>query len=385
MYNEVRAICWVIGSPSECGNSSSRPSDVPCDRGDWAWLFGILLFYGPLWICVLLTIIAMGMIYMQVRNTFKRNDQYKFQGGRRLSNIISNRNGFASAAVLTESAEAAHQTIDAAGQMSSRMSRFSAFSSNKRALKELQEALEHEEDEAKINHFDDDAPLEDITENQDEDAAELGYPTERAPYYKNPISTDSEMSGGIGLKSGWMAAKNEVRMSQSTSVSLPTKRALKIQSRAQRKQNMFATQAILYSASFFITWTPSTVWSVAYWLGAGGIGYDLASATCEPLQGFWNMLIFIRSRPSSQEKLQRIFGSYCCRWLELLPKMYESSNEDSRVLDMSSVDRRGRISNARFSHESMEVMASEHPHFEIQPENEKSVHFDTEPSILDSL
>jgi hypothetical protein len=39
-YNHVGATCWVIGSPPDCGNSSFQPGDVPCDRGDWAWVYG---------------------------------------------------------------------------------------------------------------------------------------------------------------------------------------------------------------------------------------------------------------------------------------------------------------------------------------------------------
>jgi uncharacterized membrane protein YgcG len=54
MYNHIGAVCWIQGSPSGCGNSSFKGSgEVPCDRGDWAWLYGMVMFYLLLWICIL--------------------------------------------------------------------------------------------------------------------------------------------------------------------------------------------------------------------------------------------------------------------------------------------------------------------------------------------
>lgn len=405
MYNEVRTVCWVIGSPSECGHSSSIPSDIPCDRGDWAWLFGILLFYGPLWLCVLLTIISMVMIYVQVRRTLQRNEQYRFQSGRRASGLVYNRSGPPPSRLESESAVSdttGHITINAAGQMSSRMSRFSAFSLNKKSIEELKAVSELHDDEEKVDHVVDESTPgeeeEDGTENHDEDPSELdAMPAWRRPYNRSSFSADShsEMSGydGGSLKSGWMvstaATDSEVlRVSNERAARArkrESRRLSKMEFRAQKKQNMFAIQAILYSTSFFITWTPSTIWSVAYWLGAGGVGFDLASACCEPLQGFWNLLIFIRSRPKSQEKLQRIFGSFCCFCVNLLPNMNESSNESSKVLDRSSNERRRR-SSMRNSQDSVEAIASDHRRSEghSQLEQEKCVAFETEPSSDES-
>ena len=177
-------------------------------------------------------------------------------------------------------------------------------------------------------------------------------PAELQPHARNAYSmADSEASGGIGLRSGWLQASELPSTgkplgnppAEKTGNRSSAFRARPSQgSRARRKQNLFAIQAILYSGSFFITWTPSTIWSVAYWFGVGGIGFDIAAATCEPLQGFWNMLIFIRSRPSSQEKIRRVFGSFCCFWMNLLPKMPDIT--DSSVLDASG--QRGRRSSA---------------------------------------
>lgn len=407
MYNEIRTVCWVIGSPSECGNSSSSPSDIPCDRGDWAWLFGIILFYGPLWVCVLLTIIAMVMIYVQVRRTLKRNEQYRFQAGRRTSGLFYNRTGRPPTNLESESAlsgTGGHRTVDAAGQMSARMSRFSAFSLTKKSMEELKavseiqddaEGMEQHEESTPADDEDEDEDGECDTENHDEDPSELeAMPAWRRPYSRSYVSTESyaERSGNNegSLRSGWMVSTTTdsevLAASTRSSARARIRRASKMQYRAQKKQNMFAIQAILYSTSFFITWTPSTVWSVAYWLGAGGVGFDLASACCEPLQGFWNLLIFIRSRPSSQAKLQRIFGSFFCFCVNLLPNMNESSNESSKNMDRSSTDRRRKSSMMRNSQDSVEAIASEQrrSQSEAHIEHEKCVAFETDPSSDES-
>lgn len=52
MYNHVGAVCWVIGSPPGCENSSYHASEEPCERGNWSWLYGMVMFYIPLWICI---------------------------------------------------------------------------------------------------------------------------------------------------------------------------------------------------------------------------------------------------------------------------------------------------------------------------------------------
>ena len=100
-----------------------------------------------------------------------------------------------------------------------------------------------------------------------------------------------------------------------------------------KRQNLFATQAILYSGSFFITWIPSTIWSICHWFNIGSFWFDLFAAICEPLQGFWNMLIFIRRRKSSQEKIKRTFRAiFCCFQCRSDP---EPKSEERRSSGMS--------------------------------------------------
>ncbi|EEC48221.1 predicted protein [Phaeodactylum tricornutum CCAP 1055/1] len=78
-YNQITQVCWIIGYPSGCGNSSNIRSNIPCVRGNWSWNYGILLFYGPLWLCIVLTIIAMANIYLVLRATHTRMQRYSTQ------------------------------------------------------------------------------------------------------------------------------------------------------------------------------------------------------------------------------------------------------------------------------------------------------------------
>ena len=66
-YNHIGAVCWVNGSPAQCGSSTFvKNPDVPCERGDHAWLYGMLMFYLPLWICILLQVYFNATIYFSV-------------------------------------------------------------------------------------------------------------------------------------------------------------------------------------------------------------------------------------------------------------------------------------------------------------------------------
>jgi hypothetical protein len=38
MYNHIGAVCWVIGSPPGCENSTFLPGEELCERGNWASL-----------------------------------------------------------------------------------------------------------------------------------------------------------------------------------------------------------------------------------------------------------------------------------------------------------------------------------------------------------
>ena len=83
---------------------------------------------------------------------------------------------------------------------------------------------------------------------------------------------------------------------------------------AEEDAHWVTTQALLYSAAFFITWTPSTLVSTMIWFRSPWYWLQILTAICEPLQGFWNLLIFMRNRPDSVENLQRLLSCklQCC-------------------------------------------------------------------------
>jgi hypothetical protein len=148
-YNQVGNVCFIIGSPYGCGNSTFAGGGPPCDRGDFAYLYGLFLFYVPTWICLIIQII-------------------------------------------------------------------------------------------------------------------LNFKIRRALVKSNSSEVD------------WVTR-----------------------------------QCLLYSLAFFVTWAPSTIWSILSWTGGGGFWFDLSSCLIEPLQGFWNLLIFIQNRPGSKKRLERILmGEY---------------------------------------------------------------------------
>ena len=154
LYNHIGAVCWVMGLPQGCGNSNYQPGDEPCERGDFAWLYGVSLFYGPLWCCIVFTSFAMTMIYRKVKRTEDRSSTY---------NIGSSYN--------TRSKEV------------------------------------------------------------------------------------------------WI-------------------------------------QALLYTASFYITWLPSTLWSITQWFGVPMFWLDILATICEPSQGLLNLLVFIRPRKDLRMQLR---------------------------------------------------------------------------------
>ena len=276
MYNQVGNVCWVIGSPAECENSSASPSDIPCDRGNWAWLFGILLFYGPIWVCVFLTIIAMFVIYFKVQQTYQKSTRY--------------------------------------GSV-----RFSMQGSS----------MLQSEPEPNRSRFWCCQKPEPGDSNRESSLQESGI-----------------QESGISLGRASRTSDGSVDLSRARE---------RFVSRRRNKERMFATQAILYSGSFFITWMPSTIWSICHWFNVSSFYIDLFAAICEPLQGFWNMLIFIRRRQSSQKKLKSIFSTlFCvniCKGWCSNTKPQEAEMETSELGDSVSTEQGPSRSSKEFTKE----------------------------------
>lgn len=121
-----------------------------------------------------------------------------------------------------------------------------------------------------------------------------------------------------------------------------------------------ATQAILYSLTFLITWMPSTLWSIAHWFNWSAYWLDIAAAVAEPLQGLWNFLIFLKSRPRTVIKI-RGFLSKIFPWISPLPSQRKrgvsTNNPDSGVesrsfIFISALMKRSVFRSSGFSTES---------------------------------
>eukprot|EP00977_Amphora_coffeiformis_P017517 scaffold5771_cov171-Amphora_coffeaeformis.AAC.34 len=148
-YSHIGAVCWVNGSPPGCGRSVFQENpEVPCERGDYAWLYGMILFYAPIWVCILLLV-----------------------------------------------------------------------------------------------------------------------------YFNARIYFSADVSQG---DAHWVAQ-----------------------------------QAMWYFLAFVASWAPSTIWSAKHYNSGGRFGLDFAAAICEPLAGFWNLLIFLSNRPATRK---RLLATLMCQW-----------------------------------------------------------------------
>lgn len=79
-----------------------------------------------------------------------------------------------------------------------------------------------------------------------------------------------------------------------------------------------ASRAVMYSMAFVITWTASTIWSFAQFFDYYPFWVSYLWTLLEPLQGFWNFLIFIHNRPESKHKVKRLLT--CGLWKQSLPE-----------------------------------------------------------------
>ena len=191
IYNHIEAVCWTMGLPQGCENSNYTPSDVPCERGNYAWIYGFALFYAPLWVCIILTTVAMIMIYYKFRQTEKRNLRY----------------------------------------------------------------------------------------------AGARYDSRRRTFLRS---------------------------------------------------DRIAMQAILYTFAFYITWLPSTIWSLTWWNNKAMFWLDLLACICEPSQGSMNLVVFLRPRPEVRARLRQQFC--CC--LQRHESAPDETGETTGTFDESQNGRR---------------------------------------------
>mmetsp|Transcript_30894 Transcript_30894/g.55983 ORF Transcript_30894/g.55983 Transcript_30894/m.55983 type:complete len:333 (+) Transcript_30894:115-1113(+) len=67
LYNNANLWCWIAAYPSSCEDNSGDHGDVPCTRGQNAWLFRWLIFYGPIWLIILAVTGIMIMLTRSVK------------------------------------------------------------------------------------------------------------------------------------------------------------------------------------------------------------------------------------------------------------------------------------------------------------------------------
>ena len=84
---------------------------------------------------------------------------------------------------------------------------------------------------------------------------------------------------------------------------------------------------MLYFFAFVASWAPSTIWSAKHYNSGGTFGLDLAAAICEPLAGFWNLLIFLSNRPATR---QRLWAALTCQCTNTTTSSDESTEDASR-------------------------------------------------------
>jgi len=82
-YNPTGTVCWVMGD---------HDGDLDMEND---WIYGIALFYGPLWICVVACVTSMIIIYRQVRDQMKRMLRYSIDAPS-MDGSMHNTSGFSS-------------------------------------------------------------------------------------------------------------------------------------------------------------------------------------------------------------------------------------------------------------------------------------------------
>lgn len=72
LYNNANLWCWIASYPANCEDASGKPGPVTCERGQNAWLFRWLIFYGPIWLAIFAVIIMMIMLTLSIYSEEKR-------------------------------------------------------------------------------------------------------------------------------------------------------------------------------------------------------------------------------------------------------------------------------------------------------------------------
>jgi len=76
LYNNVWQICWLEGYPYDCQDSWSYGDEADCTRGDNGWIYAIAFTFFPPWMCMLMSLVIMYLIWRSVRRLEQRLSRY---------------------------------------------------------------------------------------------------------------------------------------------------------------------------------------------------------------------------------------------------------------------------------------------------------------------
>lgn len=89
MFNNSTLWCWVNAYPIGCSQSYANDGFTDCTRGDNAEIYRWAFFFGPLWLCVLLCMIIMFMIFYGIRKQENKLKKYQFTANRRRNSSVN--------------------------------------------------------------------------------------------------------------------------------------------------------------------------------------------------------------------------------------------------------------------------------------------------------
>lgn len=132
--------------------------------------------------------------------------------------------------------------------------------------------------------------------------------------------------------------------------------------RSTKNVHAVAIRGLLYSISFVITWTPSTIWNIAQFFDYFPFWISYLWALLEPLQGLWNFCIFCYNRPHSRRKIVSFARRLVC-----LPPLEDVLLMDDSQSLRNSITRRKSIHNDDSGRRRLSMTAREASYHEESP------------------
>jgi hypothetical protein len=255
LYNNGYYVCWIESYPMDCLDSYRYGDEATCTRGDNAWIHALFFSVFPLWVCIFCALIFMGMIYTTVSQVEQRNTRYG--------------EGSFNAAGGGESSK-----VSVVGKIRASLLRSSSLSAASTGLN-ISVGVE----QAEVANM--------CTNNSSQQPPEGSGETIITPY------------------------------SSSETMNTTPQHRQKSKRRNHQRSDMVATQAMWYIAAFFATYSLDFIASI-FWYAKDWWWFwlDIFAYFFMPLQGFFNFLVFMRSRKMKSRlgTLTRkvLYCSWCC-------------------------------------------------------------------------